>query len=129
VTGAGRLSDEQDLEAAGGPAASIELRRARLALSGGRWHDYEALVRALIPLVPPGRAARAAEVTRAGQARRRARARGEPFAVARPRARPVDPDRLREFGARVIIAKMLRDAGFEVAPAPGSGGLRKRIRM
>jgi len=129
VTGAGPVPDEQDLEAAGGPAASTELRRARLALAGGRWHDYEALVRALIPLVPPGRAARAAEVTRAGQARRRARARGEPFTVAPPRVRPVDPDRLREFGARVIISKMLRDAGFEVASTPRSGGLRKRIRL
>ena len=110
--------------AAGGPAASTELRRAQLVLADGIWHDYESLVRLLVPLVPPGRAARAAQGTRAGQARRRAVARGD----LNGSVRPVDPDRLRETGARVIIRKMLRDAGFEVGTAPVSHGGRKRIR-
>ena len=47
-------------------------------LADGEWHDREQLVRALMPLIPPGQAVRTATRNRAGKRRRRAEQGMEP---------------------------------------------------
>lgn len=105
---------------------SAELQRARHLLADGLWHDYEALLRQLMRMVPPGRAARAAERHRIGQAARRARYRGDVLTGVPAPTRVNDPDRVRDTGARLIVRKVLSDAHFEVSPSGRSP--RKRIR-
>jgi hypothetical protein len=116
----------RDPAADGGSNGSAELHRARHILADGQWHDYEALLRELMRMVPPGRAARAAEKHRVGQASRRARYRGDVLTSVPPSTRVNDPDRIRDTGARLIVRKVLSDAHFEISP-PGRAP-NKKIR-
>lgn len=126
-TGADRDPQDDRSRSGGGSATgSPELRRARHILSDGEWHDYEALLRELMRMVPPGRAARAAERHRVGQAARRARYRGDELTGVPAPTRVNDPDRVRDTGARLIVRKVLGDAHFEISP-PGRSP-SKRIR-
>jgi hypothetical protein len=114
ASGAGSTSSS-GIASASGPG-SAELHRAREILADGEWHDYEALLRELMRMVPPGRAARAAERHRVGQAVRRARYRGTTLDGVPAPNRVNDPDRVRDTGARLLVRKVLSDAGFEIAP-------------
>lgn len=129
-SGTGRPSENggRPPSAAVTPVGSPELQRARHILSDGRWHDYEALLRELMRMVPPGRAARAAERHRVGQAVRRARYRGDVLTRVPAPTRVNDPDRVRDTGARLIVRKVLSDAHFEVAPSGRSPNKRIRDR-
>jgi hypothetical protein len=124
VPGTGRRKERKRPEIS--PSASPEAVRAREILADGEWHEYEELMRELVPLVAPGRAWRANEEGRYRQALHRARAKGEELPWKPPRVRPVDPDRARESGARAIVRKMLNSGYFEIDP-PGRAA-KKRIR-
>lgn len=127
--GGGGGRQDRPLRVADTPTTgSLELQRARHILSDGKWHDYEDLLRELMRMVPPGRAARAAERHRIGQASRRARYRGTVLSGVPVSTRVNDPDRVRNTGARLIVRKLLSDAHFELSPLGRAPNKRIRDR-
>jgi hypothetical protein len=97
----------------GGQPPGPILRRAVELLEGGEWHDFEAVMRELGKLVPPGVAIRRAERTRR-------------LATGTPeRQRPRPTERQIESGKRQIVRETISRPDFERDPL----GAPKRIRL
>jgi hypothetical protein len=112
-------------------AVSVRLAyRATELLGDGEWHNYDAVLRELVKLIPPGEAIRKAERVRvAGRKQRKVI---EPDAPRAGRFQRESSDLIRS-GARVIVRDFLRnDRVFEADPkalAPGQVAPDRRIRM
>lgn len=101
--------------------------RARTLLADGAWHDYEWLLRKLMPLVPPGSAAHRTDNSRDYIAQRRTRMRSGPDAPVPERKISISYDEKVRSGARSIVRKELERRAFEIVPR---GYVRnKRIRL
>jgi hypothetical protein len=95
-------------------------------LADGEFHDYEVVMRALLPLVPPQLAIRQIEADRARQHYNR-----EPNEPAPPRTVPRETDRAIVIGSRAIVRKTLTDsAHLEIVPRGrlSPAGTIKQIR-
>lgn len=95
--------------------------RAEELLSDGEWHNFERVVSQVSRLVPPGQAARRAEIMRqyGGKARGPAR-----------RVVPRELDHQIRSGARAIVKDILRDEIFEIdLPGRLDDPSIRRVRM
>lgn len=81
-------------------------------LADGEFHDYEALIRALLPLVPPHMAMRRVEADRTRQHYLR-----DPTEPTPPRRNLIETDRKIAIGARAFVRKVLADSThLEISP-------------
>lgn len=97
--------------------------RAWQLMGDGEWHDYDAVTRELMKVVPPGIAVRQAEVDR----QQRGGGRNPGWVSPPVRKQNIDPLRQVATGQRTIVRQLLKNAAFEVTrDAPGVG---RRIRM
>lgn len=102
-------------------ALSYELaRRADELLGDGEWHNYEATMRALIRLVPPGRAMRQNEHDRIGSG----------YGMGPPaRKQPRDTGDMITSGARTIVRQFLESVAFEATPPKMPRDPERQIRQ
>ena len=102
--------------------------QARALLADGAWHDYEWLLRQLMPLVPPGSAAHRTDNSRDYIAQRRTRIRSGPDAPVPDRKIPISYDEKVRSGRRSIVRKELERRAFEIAPRGYVPNKRIRLR-